>query len=177
MKTFALVLAGVCSLLFTGCYTGSQFTIEASHLEQPVSMTSAIHNADLEVLTAKEYDDLGRFSISFSGWSVGSPVSPNPRIDISEALNDIVKKRGGNGVTDLTLRAANHPVNFVSMFLRGVSWLGLVIGTAMMVSSHTNRLEAAEVMVVSVAGILFLPTVGSFTMEGRVVRIKQKTLQ
>lgn len=168
------VIPAVCCLLLTGCYAGSQFTIEASHVDQPVSMTSTIHNADLQVLTPNEYDDLGTFALSFSGWSVGPPISPNPTIDISDALNSVVKQRGGNGITNLTIRADNSPVNFVSMFLRGISWCGLVVGGLVMATSSTQRLEGAEITAISAVGILFLPAVGNFTVEGRVVKIKQK---
>ena len=42
MKFSAIVLACFCSLFVSGCYAGSQFTIEAPRLDQPVSLTSAI---------------------------------------------------------------------------------------------------------------------------------------
>ena len=174
MKSRAVVLAAVFSLFLSGCYTGSQFTLEAPNLNQPVSMTKAIHNNDLQVLTPAEYDELGRFAISFSGWSVGSPLSPNPRKDISEALNQIVKDKGGNGITQLTVRASNNPVNSVSAFLRGMCFLGALTGALMLFNTGSDKLEAAGVLGVSVAGIFLLPTVGDFTVEGMVVRIKQK---
>ena len=173
MNTIKTTLACLTALLLTGCYAGSQFTIEASHLDQPVSLSPTIHNNKLEVLKAGEYEEIGRFSISFSGWSLGSPLSPNPKRDISDVLNQIVKEKGGNGITHLTIQAANNPVNFVSMVLKGVSWFGVVLGTAILLSSNPNKTVPIEMIGVSAAGILFLPTVGDFTVEGMVVKIKQ----
>ncbi len=168
-----MVLALGCSLALSGCYAGSQFTLEASHLNQPVSMTSAIHNADLQVLTPAEYDELGNFSISFSGWSVGSPLSPNPRKDISDELNDVVKEKGGNGITRLRITATNGSMNYVSAFLRGVSWFALIGGAALLFSHDPDKVTPVATIAISTAGILLLPTVGEFTVEGTVVRIKQ----
>jgi hypothetical protein len=174
MKLSATVAAFIVSLVFTGCYAGSQFTIEATHLEQPVSMTSAIHNADMQVLTPKEYEELGRFSVQFSGWSFGSPVSPNPHKDISDELNEIVKEKGGNGITQLSIRASNHPLNFVSAFVRGMSILGIIGGLGSMAAKDAKIGESAGVVVLSAACFLFAPTIGEFTVKGMVVRMKEK---
>lgn len=173
MNATTTTLACLTAFLFTGCYAGSQFTIEASHLDHPASMTSAIHNNNLEVVGPGGYEEVGRFSVSFSGWSLGSPLTPNPHKDISDALNRLVKEKGGNGITNLTIRAANNPVNSVSMVLRGVSWVGVVLGTAILLGSDPNKTVPIEMIAVSAAGILFLPTVGDFTLEGTVVKIKQ----
>jgi hypothetical protein len=137
-------------------------------------MTEAIHNSELQVLKPGEYEELGWFSISFSGWSVGSPLSPNPRQDISDDLNAIVKDRGGNGITRLSIRAANNPVNYATMFLKGVAWIGLVVGAAELLGDKPNKMESVITIGLSAAGVLFLPTAGDFVVEGMVVRIKQK---
>ena len=173
MNAMKTTLACVTALLLTGCYAGSQFTIEASHLDQPASMTSAIHNADREVVTTGGYEEVDRFAVSFSGWSLGSPLTPNPHKDISDALNRLVKEKGGNGITNLTIRAANNPVNYVSMVFKGFSWVGVVLGTAILFGSDPNKTVPIEMIAISAAGILFLPTVGDFTLEGTVVKIKQ----
>lgn len=173
MNAVTTTLVCVTALLFTGCYAGSQFTIEASHPDQPVSLTSAIHNADLEVVGPGGYEEVGRFSVSFSGWSLGSPLTPNPHKDISDVLNQLVKEKGGNGITNLTIRAGNDPVNYVSMVLNGFSWVGVVVGTAILLGSDPSKTVPIEMMAVSAAGILLLPTVGDFMIEGTVVKIKQ----
>ena len=173
MNSFAKILCCTFPLMLTGCYAGSQFTLEGSHVDHPVSFSSVIHNGNLEILNNGEYDEVGQFSVSFSGWSLGSPLSPNPRKDISDVLNQIVKEKGGNGITRLTIRAANNPVNFVSMVLRGFSWVGVVLGTAILLGKDPNKTVPIEMIAISAAGILFLPTVGDFTVEGMVVRIKQ----
>jgi hypothetical protein len=175
MRSLLTISAAIgCSFLATGCYTGSQFTLEAPHLDQPVSMTASIHNNELQVLGPGGYEELGWFSISCSGWSVGSPLSPNPRQDISDELNAIVKERGGNGITRLSIRAANNPVNYVTMFFKGIAWVGLVVGAAELFGDRPNKTESVITIGLSAAGILFLPTAGDFTIEGMVVRIKQR---
>lgn len=174
MNLLKVTLIVLCSALMMGCYAGSQFTIEASHLDHPVSMTSAIHNADLQVLTPAEYDERGRFSVTFAGWSVGPPVSPNPTKDISDVLNDVVKERGGNGITQLSIHAANNPINFVSAFFRGMSLLGAIGGVAALSGKDANIAETGGVIALSVACFIFLPAIGDFTVEGMVVRIKEK---
>ena len=174
MNTTTVRLCCLTAFLFTGCYAGSQFTIEASHLDQPVSMSSAIHNNNLEVVGPGGYEEVGRFSVGYSGWSLGSPLTPNPRKDISDVLNRLVREKGGNGITNLTIRAANNPVNFVSMVLRGVSWVGVALGTAILFGKDPDKTVPIGMIAVSAAGILFLPSVGDFTIEGTVVKIKQK---
>ena len=177
MRPPTIVVALLCACSLTGCYAGSQFALDAPRLEQPVSMTQAIHNADMKVLTPAEYDELGTFSLSFSGWSIGWPLSSNPRIDISDALNTVVKGKGGNGITRLTIHAANNPFNFVSMFLKGVSWLGIGVGIALFANDHPDKLDATIVTMSSAAVILLLPVAGDFTVEGTVVRFKQRSSQ
>ncbi len=177
MKPLFVVFVVGLSLWLMGCYTGSQSTIEAIHLDQPASMTSAIHNADMQVLTPKEYEELGPFSLEFSGWSFGSPITPNPRKDISDVLNDIVKEKGGNGITRLSLRASNHPLNFVSAFFRGMSILGIIGGLGSLGAKDANVGESAGVVAISAAVFLFMPTVGEFTVEGMVVRMKEQSDQ
>jgi hypothetical protein len=59
------------------------------------------------------------------------------------------------------------------MVLRGVSWVGVVLGTAILLGKDPNKTVPIEMIAVSAAGILFLPTVGDFTLEGTVVKIKQ----
>jgi hypothetical protein len=159
--------------LFTGCYTGSNFTLEASHLDQPVSFSPTIHTGEFQVIGPGDYEELGHFSISFSEWSVGSPINPNNSTDISKLLNEIVKQKGGNGVTRLTIKVENSPVNFVSMMLRGFSYVGLVVGGAML-AGDTNKTSGAAVTGVSLAGILLFPTAAHFTVEGTVVNLDKK---
>ena len=171
MKILRLI-AGVALFLLTGCYAGSQFVIEAPHLHQPVSMTSAIHDSSLRVVRGGEYDDLGHFAISFSGVSLGSPLDPHPRLDVSEEINNIVRKKGGNGITNLSITASNSPVTFTSMFLRGVAWVGVVVGAALLLDNSANKAPAVATIGISAAGVLLLPTVGEFVIEGTVVRTR-----
>jgi len=174
MKSLLPILAVFVSLIFTGCYTGSQFTIEAKHLDQPVSLTTSMHNADAQIVDSSAYDNLGRFSMSFTGWSLGWPLSPNPRIDISRELNAMAKTKNGNGITGLSLQAANSPVNGLSMVFKGFAWICLVVGAAILVSNDQDKAGGAELVAGSAAAILFLPTVGNFTLDGTVVRVKEK---
>ena len=157
-------------ILLSGCYAGSEFIVEAPNVQQPVSMTSAIHDSTLQIVQAGMYDELGRFAVSFSGVGLGWPLNTHPHIDISDELNRIVKQKGGNGIVNLSIRAENTPVTYVSMFLRGVSWLGLVVGSALLFDAHSRTEPAVATMAVSAAGILFLPAAGHFVVEGTVVR-------
>ncbi len=174
MRLRVVVAIALAAPTLAGCYAGSQFSVEASHVDQPVSMTSAIHSGDMKVLAPNEYEELGRFSLQFSGWSFGSPLSPNPHEDISDALNDIVKEKGGNGITQLSIRASNHPLNFVSAFIRGISILGVIGGLGSLGAKDANVAESAGVTLLSAACFLFMPTVGEFTVEGMVVKIEEK---
>ena len=161
-------------IILPGCYAGSNFTIGASSLAQPVSFSEAIHNDSLQVAGPGDYTELGQFSLSFTEWSFGAPLSPNPSTDISKLLNDIVKKKGGNGITHLSVTVANSPVNFFSMVFRGLSYTALVIGGISLLDNKSDKLTAAEVVAGSLAGVLLLPAAAHFTLEGTVVKVEKK---
>ena len=172
MKALQKLMITAVALLLPGCYVGSNFHVGASSLDQPVSFSDVVHNSELQVVGPGEYTELGQFSISFTGWSFGFPITPNPSRDISKELNAIVLNKGGNAITRLTIRVANNPVNTMSMVLRGISFAGFLVGGLVMLDSETNRLVAAEIMAVSLAGILFIPTIAEFTLEGTVVKLE-----
>jgi hypothetical protein len=169
-KLFILIVSAQCA----GCYVGSNFIIEASHLEQPVSFSPAIHNDELQVVGPGNYNELGRFSISFTEWSFGAPISPNPSKDISGLLNEVVKQKGGNGITRFTFKVENSTLNTFSMFLKGLSYTTLVIGAAMLLGDSPNKSTGAVVAGASLAGVLLLPTAAHFTVEGTIIMIDKK---
>ena len=164
----------ILSAQFTGCYVGSNFNIEASHLEQPVSFSPVIHNDELQIVGPGDYNELGSFSISFTEWSIGDPIHPNPSTDISGLLNEAVKQKGGNGVTRLTIKVENSALNTFSMFLKGFSYTTLAIGVAMLFGENSHKSTGAAVAGASLAGVLLLPTVAHFTVEGTVIKIDKK---
>lgn len=173
MKKLVVFFAMVVSAQFTACYVGSNFNIEASHLDQPVSFSPTIHNNELQIVGPGNYDELGPFSISFTEWSFGAPISPNPTKDISGLLNDVVKQKGGNGITRLTLKVENSSLNTFTMFLKGVSYTTLVLGVALFLGDNQQKYTGAAVAGASLAGVLLLPTVAHFTVEGTVVKINK----
>jgi hypothetical protein len=174
MITRANLFILILSAQFAGCYVGSNFSIEASHLEQPVSFSPAIHNDELQVVGPGNYTELGRFSISFTEWSFGAPISPNPSKDISGLLNEVVKQKGGNGITHLTIKVENSTLNTFSMILKGFSYTTLVIGVAVLFGDSPNKYTGAAVAGASLAGVLLLPTVAHFTVKGTIIKIDKK---
>jgi hypothetical protein len=106
---------------------------------------------------------------------LGSPLSPNPKRDISGLLNDVVKQKGGNGITRLTIKVENSSLNSVNVFLKGLCYTTLVLGTAVLVADDEHKDTGAAIAGVSLAGALLLPTVAHFTVEGTVVKLDKKT--
>jgi len=101
MKTIAAFFVLFSSLQAVGCYTGARFNLVAPNLDYPVSMTEAVHDHELKVRSFDDYDELSRFTLTFTGWSVGFPLSPNPQKDISDRLNAIVKEKNGDGIVGM----------------------------------------------------------------------------
>lgn len=174
MITRANLIILIVSAPLIGCYVGSNFTIEASHLEQPVSFSPAIHNDELQVVGPGNYNELGPFSISFTEWSFGAPISPNPSTDISELLNEVVKQKGGNGITRLTIKVENSALNIINMGLKGFSYATLVIGVAVLLGNSPDKSGGAVLAGASLATVLLLPTVAHFTVEGTIIKIDKK---
>ena len=143
-------------------------------LHQPVSFSPAIHNGELQIEGPGNYDELGPFSISFTKWSFGALISPNPTKDISGLLNDIVKQKGGNGITRLAIKVENSSLNTFNMFLKGVSYTTFVLGVAALLADNQHKDTGAASAGASLAGVLLLPTVAHFTVEGTVVKIDKK---
>ena len=160
-------------LPFAGCYVGARFDLEAPNLEYPASMSQSVHNEELQVLAPGDYEEVNRFTLSFTGWSIGFPLSPNPKKDISDRLNEIVKEKGGDAIVGLAFTVGNNPLNGATMVVKGISWVTFVASTLALIGNDPNKSGMAITASVSLAAILLLPTAGDFTVSGTVVKFKK----
>jgi len=60
------------------------------------------------------------------------------------------------------------------MFLKGVSYTTFVLGVAALLADNQHKDTGAASAGASLAGVLLLPTVAHFTVEGTVVKIDKK---
>ena len=133
-------------------------------------MTQSIHNSELNILPPGDYEELSRFNMTFTGWSLGFPLSPNPQKDLSDRLNAVVKQNGGDGIVGLTITVGNNPFNNVTMALKGVSVVAFL--TSLLILKYDDQSTGLVLAGASLAGILFLPTAADFTITGTVVKFR-----
>ncbi len=170
MKTIAAFFVLFSSLQAVGCYTGARFNLVAPNLDYPVSMTEAVHDHELKVRSFDDYDELSRFTLTFTGWSVGFPLSPNPQKDISDRLNAIVKEKNGDGIVGLTITVGNNSINGVTMALKGIS--AVTFAASLLILSGNDQSDGLILAGASLACLLLLPTAGEFTISGTVVKFR-----
>lgn len=103
----AVVLAGA-----TGC-AGARTSVVAPTAEVPVSMSRGVRDADGKLVGKDRRQVVGKFETKQKAWGmVWSFVSLTPERDISAAINEQVKRVGGDAVVSLTVGAAQCGSNF-----------------------------------------------------------------
>ena len=170
MKKIIRLIILVSSMSFAGCYTGARFNLVAPNLDHPVSMTQSIHGNKLNILPPGGYEEISRFTLTFTGWSLGFPLSPNPQKDISDRLNAVVQQNGGDGIVGLTITVGNNSFNGVTMALKGVSVVAFL--SSLLILKYDDQSVGLVLAGASLAGILFLPTAADFTITGTVVKFR-----
>jgi hypothetical protein len=111
----AVVLASLS--LFPGC-VGGTMTFHADHLEHPASLTQGLFDGQWRVLDTKDYTLVHSFAFKRSRWATFFTLIPlGPNADISDELNAVVKKNGGDGIVNLKFQAKKNPFQICSNIL------------------------------------------------------------
>ena len=164
---FVLIIG--CQLIFnTGCYVSARVNVQASQTEYPVSFSENIYNDKLELVTPSYYTVVNQFSFSFTKWSLTFPINTTSNEDISQQLNDIIKKYNGDGIVGLKLTAEESPVNNLTLVTKIFSLLGLIGGVLALISDGSQ--DAVLLTTVSLAVYLLSPAAANITVEGKVIK-------
>lgn len=108
MKTHihSILLAATLPLVGTlGC-AGARSHVVAPDAQYPVSMSDGVRDTDGSLLSDKEKKVVGGFQRDYRAWGwLWSAVSFTGDKDISEEINEQVKKAGGDAIVNLAVRS------------------------------------------------------------------------
>ncbi|MBN1349530.1 hypothetical protein JXJ21_08985 [candidate division KSB1 bacterium] len=102
---FFMMLLLFHSISLLNCYSIKfKSKLVANNLVYPVSMTEYIHNNRLKIVNRNGYDKIDHFSIKFRRYyfPFGIGIS-SEKNDISDKINSLVAKKGGDGVVNFAL--------------------------------------------------------------------------
>lgn len=96
----------------TGC-AGARMNIVAPTAEVPVSLSRGVRDAEGSLVPAERRKIVGHIEVKRKAWAlVWSLVSLTPERDISDAVNEQVKRVNGDAVINLRIGAAQCSSNF-----------------------------------------------------------------
>lgn len=111
-KQFSPILAIALVYLLTGCVTTTS-SIKFNSTDVPVSMSKALYDNDLNVLSESSYKKVGDFKFKKHKFGVASGlISINDRkaLDLSNQINETVKAKGGNAMVKLKVSLRANPI-------------------------------------------------------------------
>ncbi|MEX2603732.1 MAG: hypothetical protein WD361_06000 [Gracilimonas sp.] len=153
-----------------GCSVGAQVSINAAHVNSPVSQTNSFYTQNDKLILTDHYEVVESFSHTFTKWGVSSIINIRNEEDISEKLNSIIAKHDGDGIVDLTISVNNPP------FINGMMWFTKTVAlTAALISIPATIIEPKRGYALTAAGssvvYLFTPAAAEIKIEGKVVRL------
>jgi|ERR1700722_11741080 hypothetical protein len=93
-----------CTLLFTGCVSGSRCSVTAHSVAQPVSCTPYVYDASGKIVEAQPQDLVRHVMLKKTSWSMWFFIPLNSRNwDVSKELNTMLQKTPGNAMVNVTV--------------------------------------------------------------------------
>lgn len=157
------------SVLLNSCSVGALVNVKAEHIKYPVSHTSNFYALNDSLITEGQYTVQKEFSLSFTKWGVSSLIDIEREEDISNELNNLVRMNNGDAIVDLTVSAANSPINGLSFFTKIVSFWTALIATPLTIiePSRDHAIIAGSAIILYV----FTPAAAEIKIDGKVVKI------
>ena len=145
-RTMAVVMGGVLAL--TGC-AGARTHVVVASAEMPVSMSRAVRDADGVIVAADRREIVGHFDEDRTAWGMlYSAVKLTPEKDISSALNEQVKRAGGDAVVNVSIATRQCGLNWFPVLNLLPFWPGCanvhVEGDIIRVRPATSALALAQ---------------------------------
>lgn len=108
------ILAGL-ALATTGC-SGGRSTIRADRSEYAISLSDGLRDADGALLQSSSKKSIGSFDLKYSTWSMLWTLVPlsNGTRDISDEVNEQVKKAGGDAIVGMEVIVKQCSGNFLT---------------------------------------------------------------
>ncbi|MEQ8523166.1 hypothetical protein [Gracilimonas sp.] len=168
-----LVIFLLAGITFSGCSVGAKITVTASEIDYPVSHTSSFYNQQDRLQTEEQYEAVKNFGFTFTKWGVSSLIEIENSEDISNRLNKIIEKNGGDAIVNLHI-SVNNPTgkNGLLWFSKTITTTASVLFSFLAISDP--KPEFAAIAVGSTAAALFTPAAADIRVEGTVVRISER---
>jgi hypothetical protein len=165
---FLLLIIGCLIIFINGCYVSARVNLQASQTDYPVSFSENLYNDKWELVSPSYYTVIDEFSFSFTKWSLTFPINTTSNEDISQQLDEIIKRNNGDGIVGLKITAEESPVNSLTLVTKIFSLLGLLGGTLALISDGSQ--DALILTTASLAIYLLSPAAANITVEGKVVK-------
>ncbi|MGN8224483.1 hypothetical protein [Gracilimonas sp. BCB1] len=107
-KAVSLIVLLHTVVLISGCSVGAKIAVSAFDVQYPVSQTSSFYDSQNQLKTEADYEPVKDFNFTFTKWGVSSMIEIRNSEDISNRLNNIIEKNGGDAIVDLQI-SVNNP--------------------------------------------------------------------
>ena len=155
----------------SGCSVGALVNIKAPDITHPVSHTDNFYTPDGELITNEQYKVIDLFSFNFTKWGVASVIDIEREEDISDKLNDLIKKNNADAIVNLTISVSDPPINGLTFFTKVLSLWGSLIFIPLTIAEPSR--DYAIVAASSVILYIFTPAAADINVKGKVIRINK----
>lgn len=169
-KSVSLGVLLLTSTLISGCSVGAKITVSASDVQYPISQTGSFYDSQNQLKTEAEYEPIKDFNFTFTKWGISSMIEIKNSEDISNRLNNIIEKNGGDAIVDLRISVHNPAgKNGLLWFSKTLTTTASVLFTFLAISDPQPEFTAIAVSSTGIA--LFTPAAADIKVAGTIVRI------
>lgn len=171
-KTFLLFsLLCIASFFINSCSVGALVNIKAADITHPVSHSNNFYTTEGQLITDTQYEVVKPFSFTFTKWGVSSIIDIDREEDISDDLNELIRKNNGDAIVDLTIAVSDSPLNGFTFFVKVISFWSSVIFIPVTVVEPTS--EHAIIAASSLVVYVFTPAAADINVKGKIVKIRE----